>query len=202
AACGSGGALPLPLIGQDGDGAVVLVADDAAVAVLEGNLAALEVEGIAIAVAGRLAHDADVAVVVEPAELHVVGDVAPDEVLADAAPGRPFRPEHAGVQTLDGRVADLVLAEGRVEADEVRVGVADGFLAAPVAVVGRRRGGQRPPGRGRGGGSEQGPPVDREESMVFARCVHRVGSFRLGVWATFYGNNAAKRGSCSNTAGK
>ena len=113
--------------------AVVLVADHAAVAVLAGELAALVVEGVAVAVVGGLRNSADVAVLLEPAHLAVVGDVAPDQVLADAVPGRPFGPERAGVEALDRRVADLVFGEALVEHDDVRVGIAHGILAAPIA---------------------------------------------------------------------
>ena len=125
-------------VGQDGGLAVVLVADDAAVAVLAGDLAALGVERIAVGVAGRAAHHADMAVVLEPAELDVVGDIGPDEVFADAVPGRPLGPEHAGVQPPDRGVADLDLGEPLVENDHVGVGVANRLGVRPVA-PGRRR---------------------------------------------------------------
>src|SRR5262249_38167113 len=138
------------------------------------------VEGVAVAVAGGAAHHADVAVVVEPAELDVVGDVAPDEIVADAVPGRPFSPEHAGVQPLDRRIADLVLLKAFVERDEVRIGIADGRLAGPGAVGG---GCQRGSGRGRGGGGEEAAPGEHGES-----------SFELRGWAAFYGNARAGRG--------
>ena len=130
--------LPLNSLGQDGGLAVVLVADDAAGAVLAGDLAALAVEGVAVGVAGGVPHDAHVAVVLEPAELDVVGDVGPDEVLADAVPGRPLGPEHAGMEAPDRGVADLDLGEARVEDEDVGVGVAGGFGVGPV--VSRRRG--------------------------------------------------------------
>src|SRR5436190_784809 len=116
--------LAVPLVGQHGGLAVVLVADHAAVAVLAGQLAALVVEGVAVAVAGRLADDADVAVFVEPAELAVVGYVTPDQVIAAAIPGRPFGPEAAGEKPLDRRVADLVLRQALVEHDDVLIGIA------------------------------------------------------------------------------
>ena len=90
----------------------MLVADDAAVAVLAGDLPALEVEGVAVAVAGGIAEEADVAVFLEPAQLHVVGDVAPEEIAADAVPGRALGPQHSGVEPLDGRVADDRLKRG------------------------------------------------------------------------------------------
>src|SRR5207249_10142297 len=94
----------LPPVGEHGDLARVLVAHDAPVAVLERNLPALPVERVAVGVAGRIAEHADVAVLVQPAELDVVRDVAPDQVPADAAPRRTLGPEHAGVQALDRRV--------------------------------------------------------------------------------------------------
>ena len=106
------------------------------------DLAALAVEGVAVGVAGGVPDDADVAVVLEPAELDVVGDVGPDEVLADAVPGRPLGPEHAGVQAPDRRVADLDLGEALVEDDDVGVGVANRFGVGPVA-AGRRSAGGR-----------------------------------------------------------
>src|SRR5262249_57744294 len=109
----------------------VLVADDPAVRVLAGDLAALEVERVAVAVAGGIAEDGDLAVLVRAPELDVVRDVAPDEVAPDAAPGRPLGPRHAGVEALDGRVADLVLGEPGIEGHYVGVGVADRRRAAP-----------------------------------------------------------------------
>ena len=77
--------LALPVIGQHGDGAVVLVADHAAGAVFAGDLAALPVERVAVAVAGRVAKRADVPVFLEPAQLHIVRDVTPDQVAARRA---------------------------------------------------------------------------------------------------------------------
>src|SRR5262249_3262468 len=71
---------------------------------------------------------------------------------ADAAPGRPLRPERAAVQPLHGRVADLVLVEARVEGDDAGVGVADHRAVGVEGVVGpgRRRGAsQRGGGQGR-----------------------------------------------------
>ena len=62
----------------------MLVARDAPAAVLARELPALEVERVAVAVAGRLAERRDVRVVLEEAQLAVVRDVAPDEVAADA----------------------------------------------------------------------------------------------------------------------
>src|SRR5208282_5270364 len=107
--------LAIEAIGQDGRLAVVLVADDAAVAVLAGDLAALTVERVAVGVAGGVADDADVAVVLDPAELDVIGDVGPDEVLTNAVPGGALGPEHARVQASDGGIADLDLGEALVE---------------------------------------------------------------------------------------
>ena len=108
--------LALELVGDHGDRAVRLVAHDAAAAVLAGELAALEVEGVAVAVAGWIAKHGHATVVVDPAHLHVVGDVAPDQIAADAVPCRTFGPQRPRVQPLDRRVADDVAAEARSSA--------------------------------------------------------------------------------------
>ena len=63
-------------------------------------------------------------VVVDPPELDVVGDVAPQQVAADRAPGRPLRPGRARVEALDGGVADLVPLETGVERHHVGEDVA------------------------------------------------------------------------------
>jgi hypothetical protein len=61
--------------------------------VLTGDLPALVVERVAVAVAGWIAEAArDVIVLLEPAQILVVGNVAPQQVAADAAPRRPFGP--------------------------------------------------------------------------------------------------------------
>ena len=90
--------------GEDGPYSIVLVADNLPRAVLAGDLSSLEVERVAVRVARRVTEDRDVAVLFQPAHLDVVGDVAPEEIAADAVPGRAFGPEHLRVvvQPLDG----------------------------------------------------------------------------------------------------
>jgi hypothetical protein len=46
--------------------------------VFTGKLASLKVEGVAVAVVGRITENADVVVFIEPAMLHVVGNVTPN----------------------------------------------------------------------------------------------------------------------------
>ena len=115
--------LAVELVGQYREAIVGLVAHHAAVAVLEGNLPTLAVKSVAIAVAGGLVDRRDFAVILEPAMLHVVRDVAPHKVLAPTAPRRPFGPIHAGVQPLDGRGANLVFLECLIERDDIRLGI-------------------------------------------------------------------------------
>ena len=99
-----------------------------------------------------MAKRADVSVVVEPAQLDVVRNVAPHQVFADAIPGRPFGPQHAGMQSLDWRVADLVLGEFLfVEHHDVGIGIAH-RLGVRAVVAGQRRGARC--GDGCGGGEE------------------------------------------------
>lgn len=123
----------IKLLGEDGDGAIAFVADHAPGAVFAGNLSAFAIEGIAVAVVGWISGDADMAVFGQPAELDVIGDIAPDEIAADAAPGGSFGPEGAGVEAFDGRATDFVFGEGRIDDNHVGFGVADGFGGGGVA---------------------------------------------------------------------
>src|SRR5258708_23898050 len=83
----------LVTVGDDGDRAVELVTDDAPRQVLARDLPALIVERVAVAVIGRHAENADVAVVFQPAQLAIVGDVAAQEEATFAAPGWPLQPQ-------------------------------------------------------------------------------------------------------------
>ena len=103
--------------------AVVLPAHDAAVEILAGQLAALEVEGIAVGVVGRFAERGHPAVVPEVAVLHVAADIAEYEVLALARPGRPLGPLRAGPQPVEAGIARHQAAERRVDDEHVGVGI-------------------------------------------------------------------------------
>jgi hypothetical protein len=106
--------LALEGISQHGRRAIELVAHDTPRQVLARKLAALEVEGVAVAVVRRAAEDADAAVVLDPAQLAIVGDVAPHEIAALRVPRRSFRPQRAGPQALDGRVGLPQRIEARI----------------------------------------------------------------------------------------
>ena len=126
-------ALPFELLGDNGDGAVGLVTDDAASAMFTGKLATFVVEGVAVAVARGVAEGGDAGVFFNPAHLDVIWDVAPDQVATDTVPGRAFCPKGAGVVLADDGVADHVLPKGGSEGDDVGVGVLHGDLPGPVA---------------------------------------------------------------------
>jgi hypothetical protein len=59
---------------------------------LAGELSALEVERVAIGIVGRISEYGDVAIILRPSHLPVIGNVAPDEIAALRAPGRAFGP--------------------------------------------------------------------------------------------------------------
>ena len=120
-------------VGDHRDGSVVFVTRHAAVAVLAGKLPPLEVEGVAVAVAGRIAEHRDPPVLLRPAHLNVVGDVAPHQIPADPIPSRTLRPQRARVDPFDRRVADHVLLKAIVHSHDVGVGIAYGRLPGPVA---------------------------------------------------------------------
>ncbi len=67
------------------------------------------------------------------AQLSIVGNIAPHQVLAAGVPGRAFRPEHSGVESLNRGIADLVFREFLVQDDNVRIGVSGRVFAGPVA---------------------------------------------------------------------
>ena len=112
---------------------VILVADDAAAAVFAGKLPAFEVEGVAIAVAGGVAECGDPAVLLDPAHLDVVRDVAPNQIPAYAVPRGSFGPQGSGIEALDSRVADDVPPEAVVERNDIGIGVLNRLPTGPVA---------------------------------------------------------------------
>ena len=73
-----------------------------------GDLAAFVIERISVAEFGVAAECADVPVLLQPPQLPVIRDVAPDQILSLATPGRAFGPEASGIDALDRRVIDLV----------------------------------------------------------------------------------------------
>src|SRR5687768_15023895 len=89
------------------------------------ELAPLMIERIAVAVAGWLAEHGDAAVVLQPSELAIVGDVAPDQILALTVPRRTLAPHAAAPQTLDRGVADAQRVERRVVRDDVGIRIRD-----------------------------------------------------------------------------
>jgi hypothetical protein len=100
---------------------------------LRGDLPALEIEGVAVAFVGWFAKlRRDMAVIVEVTKLTVVGNVAPDEILANRVPGRTFSPQTPRKQALDRGVADLGLEALFVDHDNIRIRVALWFGAGPV----------------------------------------------------------------------
>src|SRR5713101_1536529 len=150
-------------IRDDGDRAVVLVADDTPGQVLAGELATLEIEGIAVAIVRRTSEDGDAAVVLAPAQLTVVGDVAPHEIAPLAAPGWPFRPERPSPEAEDRRVALAQAVEHGIGGDNVGIDV--GRRLTPITR--RSRDGARRIGGSRRGclghgetGSQSGDAAD------------------------------------------
>ena len=177
--------LPVVLVGDDGGRAVELVAHDAARQVLARNLAALEVERIAVAVVRRVAEHGDAVVVLEPAHLHVVADVAEHEIAADTAPRGALEPQAAGPQALDRVVRQHDPVERRVHGEDVRIRKVRRRLAEIARRIRddrRRRRAlreQRVAGeRGAGHGAERldGPAARNQRVFPFVRARHQRSS--------------------------
>src|SRR5579872_1827892 len=96
--------LALPFIGENGDGAGMFVADDAACVMLARELTALPIKRISVRIVRRRAEGADVVVFFEPAQLPVVGNIAPDKIASAPVPGRPLSPAASGEHTLHCRI--------------------------------------------------------------------------------------------------
>jgi len=169
-------ALAIERVGDHRHRAVVLVAHHTPRQMLARDLAALEVEGVAIAVVRRHAEDADLAGIFQPAQLAIVRDIAPHQIPALAAPCRALTPQRTGPQPLDRRVPLHILREQRIDDDDVGVKDIDiGRCVRPK--VARRAGddarrhdafrlGQRAARRGDGGNrADQRPP--RHRAAIF-----------------------------------
>ena len=161
----------LPLVGQHGGRAVVFVADNAAVAVFAGKLAAIKIEGVAVAVAAGMSKDADMVIFFQQAHLPVIGNIAPHKIATDPIPGAALGPKAAGRQPLDRRVADLVFLESLVEHDNVRVGITHRVPAAPITFGGAWGGRQRHASRcNRSGGNKPASIYGMVFHGEFRRC--------------------------------
>src|SRR5215831_8760561 len=88
---------------------------------LAGELPALKIERIAVAVVRRHAEYADLTVLLQPAQLAVVGDIAPHQIPALAVLGRAFAPQRTGPQALDRRITLHILRGQRIDDDDVGV---------------------------------------------------------------------------------
>jgi hypothetical protein len=112
---------------------VVLPAHHAAVEVLARQLAALKIEGVAVAVIGRPTEHRDPPVVPDIAVLHIARDIAEDDVTALARPGRPFRPQRPRPQPIDRTLGAPQRQKGRVDDDDVGVRINRRFVPSPLA---------------------------------------------------------------------
>src|SRR5437870_13375991 len=92
------------LIRNNGNRSIRLVAYHAPSAVFARKLPALVVEGVAVAVAGRIPKYRDASIILDPSHLHVVRDIAPNQISADTIPCRPFGPQRPKEQTPNDRL--------------------------------------------------------------------------------------------------
>src|SRR5258705_2234727 len=102
-----------------------------------GELAALEVERVAVRVVGRRAKDSDATVVLRPSDLAINGNVAPQQIAALRAPGWAFGPQQSGIEALDRRVGLREILERRIDRDDVGVPEIGGRRAAGTEIARR-----------------------------------------------------------------
>ena len=142
--------LALPALRQDGQRSVMFEADHAPSVVLAGKQAAFPIKRAAIGVVGRTTEDADVAIFLEPAHLHVARNITENEVAPAAIPCGPFGPEQPSIKPLDGCAPDFVFGEPFVQNDDVWIRVMNGGLPAPITL---------PRSRGRSAGAPVAAPA-------------------------------------------
>jgi hypothetical protein len=106
-----------------GHGAIVLVSDDTPAAMLTRYLPALMVECIAVAVVRWRPEHRHPVVVLDPTQLAVVRDIAPDQITPLSAPRRSLVVHPSREEPMDPRVVHPKSGEVRVDGDDVRVRV-------------------------------------------------------------------------------
>jgi len=115
--------LTVVIVGDHGHGAVMLPTDHPAQEMLGGDLAALEVERVAVGIERLAAEFGDLAGFPNVAILDVLGDIAEHDILTLFAPGRSFRPFKTGLHPLDGAVADETVIGGGIQDQDIGVGI-------------------------------------------------------------------------------
>src|SRR5436190_1728417 len=132
-------ALAVVAIGEHGDRSVELVAHHAPHAVFARNLPALVIECVAVAVVRRHPEHRHPPVILEPAHLAVVRDVAPHQVPSLAGPRRSFAPHPAAPEPLNRSVVHTQAVEARIERDDIWIRITDWWRARCVIAWRERR---------------------------------------------------------------
>ena len=145
----------------------MLPADHAAQEMLGGDLAALEIEGVAVGVEGLAAVFGDLAGLPDVAILDVLGDVAEHDILALLAPGGAFRPFEAGLHPLDRAVADETVIGGGIQDQDIGIGIDVGrrVVAVDAAIEDGGQGRQLRPALARLGEGQTGHGCAAPASM-------------------------------------
>ena len=132
--------LAIELFSKGGDGAIVFVTNHFSGGMFAGNLPTLIIKGVAIGTTDGLTENTNMVVFVEVTELAIIGDIAPEEVVAYAIPSGAFSPKVTCCKTLDGGVTYLQFFESFVEGNDIRIWVTDWVCAwGEVAFHGLRQ---------------------------------------------------------------
>src|SRR5262252_1707645 len=138
--------LPVELVYQHRDGAVIFGTRHAPGVVLAGDEAALAVARVAVGVVRRLAVHGGAARLLIPPQDAIVRNVAPQQAARVAEPHRPFAPAGAGVEALDAGVENAIFQKARIDDLDGRVRITLArFPAAKCLRRGQRSRGHRRP---------------------------------------------------------
>ena len=120
--------LALKLFSDDGHRPIRLITHNPAPAVFARKLAALKIECVAVAVSGWISKYRHPAIVFDPSHLHIVRNVAPYQVAANAIPRRTLGPQRPKVMPPDNGVADDISPKPVVEGNDVGIRILNGIL--------------------------------------------------------------------------
>ena len=91
--------------------AIVLIAHYPPTAVFAGNLPSLMIKSITIAIARRVTKFSDPIIILNPAQLSVIGYITPHHITPNTIPGRALSPHGAYMMALNGGVKENIASK-------------------------------------------------------------------------------------------
>ena len=124
-------------IGQNRYLPIMFVPDDSPVPMFAGELPALKIKSVSVTVSTWFSKIVNPAIILNPSQLTVIGNVAPNQILSYPIPCRSLRPKHVRtcVYSSNGCIAQAVLPKARIQRQNVRIGISCGGKSRPVTGI-------------------------------------------------------------------